>query len=186
MKRNQKGKNIMVIRKAALAIAMAISMGGIGITLNAQPVSRAAIGQRLEGPWLVSFSVDIAPGVTAPPQFSLSTFSPGGQTMAVGPGQAPPIPPVLALGKENSASVGEWLRVGDRQFVLTIVSLLSTNGVVGGRQTTRVTLTVNEAGDAFDGKARAEFADLDGKVVAGGTAAVKGTRIAVEVITPAE
>ena len=61
----------MMTMKAALAIAM-LSLGGI--TLNAQPVSRVATGQRLEGPWLVSFAVDIAPGVTAPPQFSLIVF----------------------------------------------------------------------------------------------------------------
>jgi len=173
----------MSIKKTALALAM--TAGAIGVTLDAQPVSRPSIGQRLEGPWIVSFSVDIAPGVTAPPQFTLSTFGPGGETMSIGPSQAPPIPPVLTLGKEATSAVGEWLRIGDRQFVYTIVNLLSTNGAVGGTQTTRVTLTLSEAGDTFIGMARAEFADLDGKVVVAGTAAVKGTRIAVEVISPA-
>lgn len=184
MKPNQAGKTNRTMRKAALAIAMAISVGGLGVALNAQPVSRAATGQRLQGPWLLSYLVDIGPGVSAPPQYSLTNFSPSGEATSLGPSPSPPIPPILALGKENSGAIGEWLRVGDRQFVFTIVSLLSTNGTVGGTQTTRVTCTLNEAGDTFIGKARAEFADLDGNIVVAGTAAVKATRIAVEVVTP--
>ncbi len=179
-------KTSMMMKKAALAIAMTISAVGIGVTLNAQPVSRVATGQRLQGPWLLSFSVDIAPGVSAPPQFQLINFSASGETLSMGPSQSAPIPPIQALGKENSSAIGEWLRVGDRQFVVTIVSLLSTNGGVGGTQTTRLTLTLNETSDAFTGNVRAEYADLDGKVVLAGTASVKGTRIAVEVVTPVQ
>lgn len=149
--------------------------------LNAQSPLRTASGQKMEGAWSFTFVVPGAPGAT---NYALTSFSSDGLITTVANAATPPIPAVQNLGNQISGGLGEWVRIGDKQFRFTQMQLIFKNGVPGGFQRTRVTLTLNDSLDGAAGTAFGEFLDLAGNVVFGGTdgppVTVTGTRIGVD------
>ena len=166
--------------KSKVTIALIVPLMLIAV-LNAQSPLRTALGQKMEGSWRFTFITPDAPGQT---NFGLTSFSADGLIFTVANSSTPPIPPVQSLGNQISAGLGEWVRIGDKQFRFTQMQLIFKNGVPGGFQRTRVTLTLNDTLDGAVGTAFAEFLDLAGNIVFGGTdgtpATVAGNRIGVD------
>jgi hypothetical protein len=62
-----------------------------------------------------------------------------------------------------------WVRIGDRQFRTTQMQLIFENGVSGGWQRTRVTLTPMTRWTAPQERALPSFSNLSGNIVFGGS-----------------
>ena len=133
--------------------------------LNGQSPLRTALGQKMEGSWRFTFVTPDAPGQT---NYVLTSFSSDGLIVTVANSSTPPIPPVQSLGNQITGGLGEWVRIGDKQFRFTQMQLIFKSGVPGGFQRTRVTLTLNDTLDGAVGTAFAEFLDLAGNIVFGG------------------
>ena len=149
--------------------------------LHAQSTLRPSAAQRLEGSWSFTIVTDGPPGAPPTSNYALANFSSDGLVTAVANPAAQPIPPVQNLGNQISGGLGEWIRIGDKQFRFTQMQLIFKNGVPGGFQRTRVTLTLNDTLDSATGTAIAEFFDLGGtSVFVSGSAAVTGNRVGVD------
>ena len=164
----------MIKTKAMIALGVPLMFTAL---LNAQSPLRTALGQKMEGAWIFTFVTPTAPGLT---NYALATFTADGLITTVANAAAPPIPPVQNLGNQISGGLGEWVRIGDKQFRFTQMQLIFKNGVPGGFQRTRVTFTLNDSLDGAVGTTFAEFLDLDGNIVFGAPATVSGTRIVVD------
>jgi hypothetical protein len=170
-------------QKMLLSLTAPLVMMGL---LNAQSPLRPAAAQKLEGLWSCTYITDVAPGVLPPvTNYGLSTYSPDGLVTSMVTSITPPIPAVQNLGNQISAGVGVWVRIGDGQFRATQMQLIFKNGVPGGVQRTRVTLTLNDTLDGATGTGTAEFLDLSGNVVFSGVpgaapAAVSCSRVGVD------
>jgi hypothetical protein len=167
----------MMMKMRILALATPLVFMG---PLHAQPALRPSAAQRLEGSWSFTIVTDAPPGVPAPTNYALANFSSDGLVTVVANPATFPIPPVQNLGNQISGGLGEWVRIGDKQFRFTQVQLIFKNGVPGGFQRTRVTLTLNDTLDSATGTSIAEFLDLNGTSVFSGTAVVAGNRMGVD------
>jgi len=170
----------MIRMKAYCAPAVLFALTAL---LNAQvPLAQADgskhEGSKLVGAWIATFVVtSLPPGVPSPTQYGLTTYSSDGLVTAIQSGATPSNPVIQNLGNQLSVAVGEWVRLDNRQFMQTIVFLIFKDGVPGGFQRSRITLTLSENLDTYTGTGVADFLDLKGNVVASGTATVGGTRM---------
>jgi hypothetical protein len=168
----------MMIAKIIAAVAFPFVLTTL---INAQSTLRTASGQKMEGAWIFTF---VAADGPAPTNYALTSFSSDGLTTTMANAATPPIPAVQNLGNQISGGLGEWVRIGDKQFRFTQIQLIFKNGVPGGFQRTRVTLTLSDTLDGAVGTAFGEFLDLAGNVVFGGTdgtpVIVTGNRIGID------
>jgi hypothetical protein len=148
--------------------------------LHAQSALQSSAAQRLQGSWSFTIVTDVPPGVPAPTNYALANFSSAGLVTVVANPATFPIPPVQNLGNQISGGLGEWVRIGDKQFRFTQVQLIFKNAVPGGFQRTRVTLKLSDTLDSVTGTSIAEFFDLNGTSVFSGTAVVAGNRVGVD------
>jgi hypothetical protein len=147
---------------------LVLLLGSMSSLIQAQsgPAINPA-GQRLEGVFLVT----VTPESGAPAYKIIRLFLPNGSV--VGPG-----PSALA-----STACGEWLRTGDREFAITIVSFnYSTAGPALSITTSRGTVRLNETADQLSGRFVSDTVDLDGNLLASITASVQGQRIQVQTL----
>jgi hypothetical protein len=91
-----------------------------------------------------------------------------------------PVPAIQNLGNQLSGAVGDWVPLGNRQFMETIVALIFKDGVPGGFQRVRVIIKLDETFNAFTHSAVAEFLDLKGNVVFSGTSKGAGNRVTLQ------
>jgi hypothetical protein len=128
----------------------------------------------LEGSW----NVVVGPG--SPTEFkTLVTYTAGGGLIAT----APALPP----GFHGSTVHGTWVRSAAKQFTYTFLSLIyDSTGQFAGTLKVRETITLNAAGDQYDGGSSVEVFDPAGNLIppfstCGGTS--HGKRIEVEAPT---
>lgn len=118
---------------------------------------RAEETQRLAGAWLIQVTpTSISSGPLQPPFKAVFSLTRDGQVVGADTGILPP-------GIRASIALGEWTRVGNREFSVTfsILLSLSQNGGYAGLSKTRSTIRLNEVGDALTGDWRA---DVEGPV----------------------
>jgi hypothetical protein len=106
--------------------------------------------QSLAGSW----NVVVDPG--GPTSFrTLITYAEGGGMVAT--------PPVLPPPFRASTVHGTWVKVGGRKFIITFLFLIyDPTGQFIGTGKVRQTLTLNRAGDDYDGIASTEIFDPAG------------------------
>lgn len=148
--------------------AVALLLGSTNSVAPAQ--SGPAInptGQRLEGVFLVT----VTPESGAPASKIIRLFLPNGSV--VGPGAS-------ALA---STACGEWIRTGDREFAITIVSFnYSAAGPTVSITSSRGTVRLNETADQLNGRFVSDTVDLDGNLLATVAIGVQGQRIQVQTL----
>ena len=128
----------------------------------------------LEGSW------DVVVGPGSPTEFkTLVTYTAGGGLVAT----APALPPVF----HGSTVHGTWVRSGSKQFTYTFLSLIyDSTGQFAGTLKVREAITLNAAGDQYDGVSSIDVFDPAGNPIppfssCGGTS--HGKRIEVEAPT---
>jgi hypothetical protein len=128
----------------------------------------------LEGSW------NVVVGAGSPTEFkTLVTYAAGGGLMAT----VPALPP----GFHGSTVHGTWIRSGGKQFTYTFLSLIyDSAGQFAGTLKVRETITLNAAGDQYDGVSSIDVLDPAGNPIppfssCGGTS--HGKRIEVEAPT---
>ena len=141
---------------------------------RAQGTARAEAGQRLEGTWLVSAAAGV-------PARLLVSFTVDGLALRTAP-LLLAAPPALGVAKMLiSTTHGEWVRSGDRAFVLTFYGFaFDEGGTFLATQHIRVAPVLGEALDTFGGPFTTQFLAADGHVLATNSGMVQGTRIRVE------
>src|SRR6266403_6013845 len=103
----------MMMTKIISALAFPLLLTTV---INAQSTLRTASGQKMEGAWIFTFVAPDGPGAT---NYALTSFSSDGLTTTVANAATPPIPAVQNLGNQISGGLGEWVRIGDKQFRFT-------------------------------------------------------------------
>jgi hypothetical protein len=161
------GSRVSKVLFSALAL---FGIVGVAVAVTAaQSVSdnnNAGGGQRLEGVFLVNVTPDAG---GPPPLILIRQFSPSG--LVAGP-QASLLGGIVC---------GEWVRTGDHQFAFTNVSFnYAPSGPVSGTTKAVGSLTLNNEGNEFTGRFRAQSFDLAGNLLTSFTASVDGKRIQVE------
>ncbi|MEO8593067.1 MAG: hypothetical protein ABI759_07085 [Candidatus Solibacter sp.] len=131
------------IQKLVLAAAM------LAVSIPAFPQGST---QKLEGSWLIAITVDGAPG---PFTIDMATFDgKGGLT-------------VIPSDRSESAAVGSYHRVADREFLSTHTHILyNDKGTFAGIAKVIAQEKVSESGNELSGRYRVEISDVNGKVVA--------------------
>lgn len=152
----------------------AATAGGALMLGRGRGTARAEAGQHLEGTWLVS----AAPGA---PARLLVSFTVDGLALRTAP-LLLAAPPALGVAKMViSTTHGEWVRSGDRAFVLTFYGFaFDEGGAFLATQRIRVAPVLGEALDTFSGPFTTEFLAAEGHILAATTGMVQGTRIRVE------
>ncbi|CAN5415525.1 hypothetical protein BH20ACI1_BH20ACI1_06510 [soil metagenome] len=131
---------------------------------------------RLEGSWLVM----VTPNGGPPPFRGLITFDSGGGLIASAQGDIllnppPGVPPVATAGH------GAWKRTGNRRYAFSFRQLLYDSvGNYQGEVKSRHRITVNAAGNQWNGQLLFEIFDADGHLVFSDSATEQATRIEVE------
>ena len=162
-------------RTALRTLGLGAATAGGALVLGRAPgIARAEAGQHLEGTWLVS----AAPGA---PARLLVSFTVDGLALRTAP-LLLAAPPALGVAKMViSTTQGEWVRSGDRAFVLTFYGFaFDEAGTFLATQHIRVAPVLGEALDTFSGPFTTEFLAADGHTLAATTGMVQGTRIRVE------
>lgn len=136
---------------------------GLSVVAGAQSGSVLAAEHTLEGSWIVYVTPAAESGI--PPFVNLGTFTRDGRNVNSDP--------------VEGAAVGEWIKLGSRQFAVTFMGFTNVGGDFLLNKV-RGTLDVNEAGDTFTGPFRAEVFNSDGTVAFGFEGTVRATRFSVE------
>ncbi len=152
----------------------AATAGGALMFGRAPGTARAEAGQHLAGTWLVSAAPDA-------PARLLVSFTVDGLAVRTAP-LLLAAPPALGVAKMLiSTTHGEWVRCGDRAFVLTFYGFaFDEAGTFLATQYIRVAPVLGEALDTFSGPFTTQFLAADGHVLATSSGMVQGTRIRVE------
>jgi hypothetical protein len=164
----------------AVLIALAASLNAQANVQadNAQAALRLSEGKnQLVGSWVIAVVPDVPPGVPSSTNYVLHTNDSDGSLIVIGTPVTSSAPAIQNLGNQLSGAVGQWVSLGNRQFMETIVALIFKDGVPGGFQRTRTIVTLGETLNDFTGTAVAEFLDLKGTVVLSGTSKSTGTRV---------
>ena len=163
-------------RRAALrALGLAAATAGGVLAINERRnTASAGAGQHLEGTWLVTAAVG------APPRLLVS-FTTDGLALRTAP-LLLAAPPALGVAKiVISTTHGEWVRVGNREFLLTFYGFVfDEGGAFLATQRIRVAPVLGEALDTFAGPFTTDFTAADGRVLVSTNGTVQGTRIRVE------
>ena len=144
-----------------LGIAPAVSAAQ-----SVSDINNGGGGERLEGVFLVN----ITPDTGGPaPSMVIRLFTPNGGVVG---------PQASLFG---GTVYGEWLRTGDRQFAITLVSFnYAPTGPVSGMVKSVGSVTLNKEGTELTGRFRIQSFDLTGALLTSFTASVHGRRIQVE------
>ncbi len=126
-----------------------------------------ALGQQLEGTWMVTVT-------TASTRYkSLITFTSEGGDVGTAwvPGRA-------SLGGTGH---GEWVRTGDREFVISGFGLWFDAGILQWPGNIRASIKLSETLNQGSGEIRLDVLDADGQAIRALSGTVQGTRLRVEV-----
>jgi hypothetical protein len=165
----------MKIRRISLAfvftVALAITIAALGSQSSVQGSKTSA--PALEGTWDVVRDTD-------PPGGSLTTYTRGGGLVMTAPGLPPPTPFTFSPGH------GAWERAGGHEFAISWQAQFFNNGVFRGMLKVREVITLNEAGDAYEGRQSFVIINLAGNPIPGsdGCVTLHATRINVEPSDP--
>ena len=162
------------------ALLRAMSGGAVAVGAVAFAAGRprdtvhAEAGQHLEGTWLVS-------AASGAPARLLVSFTTDGLALRTAP-LLLAAPPALGVPKMVISSThGEWVRRGDRAFVLTFYGFVFDEaGTFLATQRIRVAPDLSETLDTFSGPFTTEFIAADGQVIVTASGTVQGSRIRVE------
>ena len=135
------------------------------------------IGQRLDGTWLSTATLDSAPPGVPLTFMTLNTFMPDGAFIEAG---RAPSPRQAAIGH------GQWVRAGDRLFTATFTLLTyDAEGRHTGMQQITRSIRLSENLQEFRAVARNEQFDLEGNLVFSGGATETARRLAIGESPPA-
>ena len=127
-----------------------------------------------EGSWLVTYTITSGPPI--PTYQALITYAAGGGLVETEQLAANPQHP-------GSPAHGAWASNGARTFASTYVGFaFDGKGNLIGRGKVRETVTLDEAGDAYQGSGTLALFDLNGNQLFSGTFTSHATRIRVETV----
>lgn len=142
--------------------------------IEREPVDSAEATQRLEGAWLLDVTpTSIEVGPLQPPFKGVLSFTREGGVVGSDTSVLPP-------GIKATFPVGEWARIGNREFSMTFVLLLSSDGQFAGTSKLRSTLQLSENGETFTGEWRADVTDPGGNQINSLRGVFEGKHIRVE------
>jgi len=129
-------------------------------------------GLTVAGVWRVRVTPEVPPGAPVPTLFEVAMYSKDGSFTSSADTALPPIPPVQAIGTQRGVAVGNYIRVGGREFRLTFYAPILNNGSVTGFMKVTDTIVLTADGNEYDGHALVEFlyADLSVGFVTSGRA----------------
>lgn len=162
-------------RIAGLLVGISCAAGlGLFASLGAHS-AMPDTAQVLEGSFLATIHQSTGRSLEA-----LFTFTPGGGVVETNftPSLTSPFGPV-------AIAHGAWARTGDHQFALTYLFLGQTPGDPNSsyvRGKVQAQITLNDALDAYSGKAQITNFDAQGNVIATPTETVEATRIVAKPI----
>jgi hypothetical protein len=84
---------------------------------------------------------------------------------------------VQEVANELGPGYGRWAAKGDREFRLTLYSIMWKEGLGNGYQLVQETLVLSEPGDEYTRHAQVDFLDANWNVVFSTASDVKGTRL---------
>jgi len=162
-------------------ISLVLAAGALMFTLIAGLNNRSSVraggdsAPQLEGSWVDDIAV--VSGANAGQTIkNLSTYSRGGGLVTLPAGA---IPPPL----KSSSGHGTWIHNGGRTFTDTILFFIyDPLGQIVGTVKVHQSLTLNEAGDEYNGNSSFDAFDPFGNLIPGfsGCSTVHGRRINVE------
>jgi hypothetical protein len=152
-------------------VVLAFSIVPLGSQLSIQGSNASA--PALEGSWSVVRDTD-------PPGGSLTTYTRGGGLVMTPPGLPPPTLFTFSSGH------GTCERVSGHEFAISWQSQFFNNGVFRGILRVREVITLNEAGDAYEGRQSFVIINLAGNPIpnSAGCVTLHATRINVEPSDP--
>jgi hypothetical protein len=96
---------------------------------------------------------------------AISLYSPDGSVVNHGIAKIPPMPDIPVVGTQMGAGIGQWVRMGDKEYHMTFYAVLSRDGVATGFYDAEATLILSDSGDEYTGESKSEFLDLNWKAV---------------------
>ena len=134
-------------------------------------------GQRLDGTWLSTATLDSAPLGIPLTFMTLNTFMPDGAFIEAGRAPSP---------RQTAIGHGQWVRAGDRLFTATFTFLTyDAEGRHTGMQRITRSIRLSEDLQEFRAVARNEQFDLEGNLVFSGGATETARRLAIGESPPA-
>ena len=153
-----------------LAVFLAASLGSVALAADSPTIDVG--GQQLTGAWVITLSSDTAGA--APPQTTSGILSSAGTVFIQN--TVPDMP-----GTKLIQGVGEWVRIGNRQFALTWVYIITNaaDGTYVGMFQDKATLQYNSDLTQLSGDFSFEVTLADGSKPFSGTGKMKAARVAI-------